>query len=109
MNILRLIKLKQLYGELQNLTPKEKLFFQLHENLHENELGMLCNEDGWWVLHYDFKNDHFWYHHDRFYLVFKQKFDINIQDFNDLCKGMLEKRLNWNQLTPIGRFIRCEP
>ena len=45
MDILRIIKLKDIFGELENLTTEEKLFFQLHENLHENELGILYNEN----------------------------------------------------------------
>ena len=100
MDILRIIKLKDVLGELENITSQEKLFFELHENLHKDERGMLCDDKNLWLVYYDLKKNHFWYHHDRFYLFFKQKFDINIQDFNDLCKSILEKHLNCKQLTP---------
>ena len=100
-NIPRLIRLKDVLGELENLTPEEKLFFQLHENLHENSNGEFCNENNEWVVEYDFKYGSFWYSYDRFYLVFKQKFNINLQDFNVLCSDILEKHLNIMGLTPI--------
>ena len=102
--MLRYIKLKHLYGELENLTPAEKLFFELHENLHENSLGELCDENDEWIIRYDFKNGYFWYQHDRFYFVFKQKFDVNINDFNQLCKGIMVKHLKCNELTPFGSY-----
>ena len=102
MDILRVIKLKHFYGELKNLKPEEKLFFQLHENLHMNSYGDLCNENGEWIVEYDFKNDYFYYNYYRFYVVFKNKFNINSHDFNDLCKGILEKYLNCKVLTPFG-------
>ncbi len=96
--MLRYIKLKHLYGELENLTPAEKLFFELHENLHENSLGELCDENNHWVVDYNFKYVSFWYHYNRFYLVFKEKFDINLRDFDDLCKSILETHLNCKEL-----------
>ena len=100
MNILRFIKLKELNGELENLTPEVKLFFKLHENLHENLRGELCNENEEWVVNYDFKNGYFWYSYNRFYLVFNEKFNINIQCINDLYTGILEEHLNCKALTP---------
>ena len=48
---------------------EEKLFFKLHENLHENSLGRLCDENNSWIIKYDFENGYFWYHYDRFYFV----------------------------------------
>ena len=104
MNPSRLIKLKEFNGELENITPKEKLFFQLHQNLHENSIGELCNENEDWVVHYDFKYNYFWYNYSRFYLFFKEKLDINLQNFNDLCKTILEKHLNCKQLTPVDVY-----
>ena len=101
MDILRIIKIKHFYGELENLTPEEKLFFELHDNLHENSFGELCDENNLCIVDYDLKNDYFWYRYDKFYLVFRQKFDINIQEFEDLCKGILIRYLNCSQLTPI--------
>ena len=98
--MIRYIKLKQILGELENLTPEEKLFFKLHENLHENCLGKLCDEYGEWVVEYDFKNKKFWYQYDRFYFIFKEKFHINHEYFNDLCKTILTKHLNFKELTP---------
>ena len=103
-NILRLIKLEHLYDKLENLTPEEKLFFQLHENLHENSSGELCNENNELVVEYDFKNGYFWYSYNRFYLVFNEKFNINIQCINDLYTGILEEHLNCKALTPKGRI-----
>ena len=99
--MLRYIKLKEILGELENLTPEEKLFFKLHENLHENSLGRLCDENNSWIIKYDFENGYFWYHYDRFYFVFKQKLDIKHEDFNDLCKAILTKHLNCKELTPF--------
>ena len=102
--MLRYIKLKQILGELENLTPVEELFFDLHENLREYSSGELCDENGYWVIHYDFNNNCFMYDCDRFYLVFKHKFDINLQDFNDLCKSILETNLNCKELIPTIIF-----
>ena len=99
--MLRYIKLKQLHGELENLTPSVEMFFKLHGNLQDSDdFGVLYNENNDWVIQYDFKNSYFWYHYDRFYLVFKEKFDINLHDFNDLCKSILETHLNCKELTP---------
>lgn len=100
-NILRLIKLEHLYDKLQNLTPEEKLFFKLHENLHVGSSGVLYNEDNEWVVRYDIENGYFLYSYYRFYLVFKEKFVINVQHFDALCNGILEKQLYCKQLTPL--------
>ncbi len=100
MNILRLIKVKDALGEFENLTDIEKLFFELHDNLHEDFNGELCDENDLCIVDYDFKNGYFWYRYDKFYLVFRQKFDINSRDFNYLCKDILKRYLNCSQLTP---------
>lgn len=91
MNILRIIKLIQINDELENLTSVEKLFFKLHENLHETPYGELCNDLNEWVVQYDFKENCFWFQYHRFYLVFKRIFHISLQDFKILCKSILIK------------------
>ena len=101
MDILRTIKLKDVFGELENMTPEEKLFFQLHVNLHEISAGQLYNNYDEWVVHYDFENHYFYYNYYRFYLVFKEKIDINVQHFNVLCTNILENQLNCKQFTPL--------
>lgn len=98
--MLRTIKLKHFYGELYNLTPQEELFFKLHDNLYIGEFGALYNKHDEWVIHYDFINNRFWYQYDRVYLIFSRKFGINLQEFDDLCKCVLENHLNCKELTP---------
>lgn len=99
MDILRIIKLKKFYGELNNLTPEEKFFFGLHDKLH-NDNGVLRNKNGDWLFEYDIKNKTIWYHYDRVWVVFKNNFDINHQDFILLVNKILEKYLNLRVFTP---------
>ncbi len=99
--MLRLIKLKQLYGELENLTPQEELFFKLHENLHEHSSGRLYDENDEWVVFYDYRFNYFRYNYYRFFLIFNNKFNINVIDFNILCQYILSKYLNCKQLIPV--------
>ena len=101
MDILRIIKIKHFYGELENLTPEEKLFFELHENLHQYSHDTLCNDNQIWVVSYDFEAGYFWYDYDNFYLFFKQAFNIDVKHFNDLCESILKKHLDCNGLKPF--------
>ena len=105
MNPYRIIKLKQLNDELENLTPEEQLFFDLHNKLQEYSNGILCNDEGFGVVEYDFKNGKFWYSNGRFYLFFKLNFGINIQEFEDLCKSILIKHLNYKELLPSCNYL----
>lgn len=98
MNILRLIKLKKVLGELDNLTPEEELFFQLHDNLHyENDL--LCSCNGEWLFDYDLDNKIIWCQFERVYLVFETKFNISYIDFKKIIGGILKKRLNLKEVS----------
>ena len=101
MNILRIIKLKQIYDEFEYLTSQEKLFFQLHVNLHEISAGELYNNYDEWVVHYDFENNRFWYSQDRFYIIFKNKFSISKVEFRFLCEDILKKYLNLENMIPM--------
>ena len=85
MDILRNIKLMHLFGELQNLTPEEIYFFELHDGLHYNKNGHLCDDKTQWLVYYDFEYGYFWYHHTPFYLAFKQKFNIDELQFKNGC------------------------
>lgn len=100
MTVLRLIKTLDVLGYIDNLTPMEQLFFKLHENLQEDDNNILWDETDNWIVYYDFRYQIFRYHYDRFYLVFNQKFDIDLQNFNVLCKYILVKHLNLKELAP---------
>lgn len=104
-NISRLIKLNSLYELFETLTPIEKLFFEFHNNLHENSSGEFFNDDGRWVIHYDFNNNIFWFHYERFYLAFKQKFDIELQKFEYMCYCILYNYLNCDVLKVTALHI----
>ena len=76
MNILSIIKLKKVFGQLDNLTPEEELFFQLHDNLHYEGYA-LCNSNGGFVFCYDLEYKQVWFQSDRVWLVSKSKFSFN--------------------------------
>ncbi len=67
-NILRIIKLKDIFGEFEHLTNPEKLFIKLHDNLHETTNGVLVDEYNMWVVQYDFINGYFDFNYNRFYI-----------------------------------------
>jgi hypothetical protein len=99
--MLRLIKLKQILGELDNLTPQDALFFELHENLHTNEYGHLCDKNEFIIVHYDFNTHEFLYSKYYFYSFFENKFKCDKLEFINLLAGILERHLNCGELTPV--------
>ena len=66
----------------------------------------ILDENGDWLftIVYDSKNQHFWYSYYRVYSVFLNKYSINIDDFQEVMKSMLEEHLSLNGITPLRGF-----
>jgi len=62
----------------------------------------ILDKDGEWLfdIDYDSKNQRFWYSYNRVWMVFKGKHSINIDDFQDVMKSILEEHLNLMDVTP---------
>ena len=62
----------------------------------------ILNEEGKWLfdIDYDSKNQHFWYSYYRILAIFREKYSINIDDFQEVMKSILEEHLNLRGVTP---------
>ena len=62
----------------------------------------ILNEEGKWLfdIDYDSKNQHFWYSYYRILVIFRDKYSINYDDFQEVMKSILEEHLNLNGVTP---------
>ena len=89
MNLIRLIKLKKINGELDDLTEQESYFLSFFDGLTKCE-DLYCKDKNIY-FRLDLKNKTFNYSYIRIWLVFKSKYDISILEFNDLICGLLEK------------------
>ena len=65
----------------------------------------IFNEEGKWLfdINYNSKNQHFWYSYYRVYSVFLNKYSINIDDFQEVMKSILEEHLNLMEATPYNQ------
>ena len=65
----------------------------------------ILDENGDWLftIVYDSKNQHFWYSYYRVYSVFLNKYSINIDDFQEVMKSILEEHLNLMEATPYNQ------
>ena len=63
----------------------------------------IFNDDGDWLFYidYDSKNQRFWYSYHKVWMVFKGKHSINIDDFQEVMKSILEEHLNLKGVTPL--------
>ena len=66
----------------------------------------ILNEDGKWLfdIDYDLKNPNFWYSYYRILVIFRDKYSINIGDFQEVMKSILKERLNLKDVTPLCRL-----
>ena len=64
----------------------------------------ILNEEGKWLfdIDYDSKNQLFWYSYYRILAIFLEKYSINIDDFQEVMKSILEEHLNLKGVTPIS-------
>ena len=62
----------------------------------------ILNENGEWLfdIDYDSKNLHFWYSYHRILAIFREKYSINRDDFQEVMKSILEEHLNLKTVTP---------
>lgn len=99
MDIIRIFKLKKLAGELNNLTPEEVQFFKLHDNLHYDKYGWLCDANSIPYIFYNTTNKIVSYN-----LIFSASLNINI-DCDILISNILDKYLNLNNLEIRKTYI----
>ena len=62
----------------------------------------ILDENGDWLftIVYDSKNQHFWYSYYRILVIFRDKYSINYDDFQEVMKSILEEHLNLKGVTP---------
>ena len=62
----------------------------------------ILNENGEWLfdINYYSKNQHFWYSYYRILVIFRDKYSINYNDFQEVMKSILEEHLNLKGVTP---------
>ena len=97
MNLIRLIKLKKINGELDDLTEQESYFLSFFHGLTKYK-NFYC-KDKKICFHLDLENKKLFYSYSRIWLVFKSKYDISILEFNDLVCSILENHLNLSEFT----------
>ena len=103
MNLIRLIKLKKINGELDDLTEQESYFLFFFNNLSKHNDNYCLGDNVYFYL--DLENKNFYYSYSRIWLVFKSKYDISILEFNDLICGLLETHLNLSGITIIASLL----
>lgn len=92
MNLIRLIKIKKLNGELDNLTDKEKLFISLFDKLFTID-GIYYKDGNKKVFWLDTKHKILYYSYDYVYLKFNSTYYIDTFRMNKLIGDILVKRL----------------
>ena len=62
----------------------------------------ILNENGEWLfdINYNSKNPRFLYSYYRVLAIFREKYSINRDDFQELMKSILEEHLNLKGVTP---------
>ena len=95
MDLIRLIKLKKINGELDNLTEQEKLFFSLFNGLRlVKEYNSIYFFNGiQYFFEYDLKYNVFYCSYSMVWVVFKNKYNLNDNEIIDLITGILERHL----------------
>jgi len=65
----------------------------------------ILDKNGDWLfdIDYDSKNQHFWYSYYRVWSVFRFKYSINYNDFQEVMKDILEEYLNLKDVTPMDK------
>ena len=66
----------------------------------------ILNENGEWLfdINYDSKNPRFLYSYYRVFAIFRDKYSINYNDFQEVMKSILEEHLGLNGVTPYSRL-----
>lgn len=93
MNLIRLIKLKKIYGELDDLTKQEWYFVSLFENLNTVD-GLRYKKDGLLYFYFNLEDKELHYNYSRVYMDFKVLFNMNMCDINTMIGSILEKKLD---------------
>ena len=62
----------------------------------------ILDNDGEWLfdINYDSKNPRFLYSYYRVFAIFRDKYSINYNDFQEVMKSILEEHLGLNGVTP---------
>ena len=64
----------------------------------------IFNENGVWLFDIDYneKNQHFWYSYYRILVIFRDKYSINYDVFQEVMKSILEEHLNLKGVTSVS-------
>ena len=104
MNLIRLIKLKKINGELDDLTEQEKFFLSFFDDLdiqhYNNDIDLIKNDVVYFSI--SLENKKFYYSYFYVFMVFKSKYDMNEMILNSLINGILENHLNLSGFTTKG-------
>ena len=96
MDLIRLIKLKKINGELDNLDEKEELFFSLFDGLYtfkEKNVIYFFDENGYY-FQYNLKTKDFWCSYSKVWTIFEDDYHPNYSQISNLISDIMKKHLN---------------
>ena len=87
------------------LSPAEKFLYSIFWNLKEyysnkHPDSVFYKKDDEILFEYDKKNNFFWYHYDKIWLVLDSNYDLNYQETKELIKDVVWKVLKLKEVTP---------
>ena len=94
MNLIRLIKLKKINGELDNLSEQERYFLSLFDGLVFDNDYYIKNGKSYFCL--NINRNTFLYSYHNVSLPIKRRFSITSNQVEELVDTMLNEKLNLN-------------
>lgn len=92
MDLIRLIKLKKLNGELDDLTEQEEFFFSLFNDLSINDNRYVKDNDTYFFL--NLKTNILYCSYNKVISPFKNNFDVDVVEVKNSIDYILKDRLN---------------
>ena len=93
MDLLRLIKLKKLNGDLDNLNDKEQLFFSFFNNKICHNDVFFDDEDGMVLFYFIEAKKELLCSYSRMWYIFEVKYNLNSTQIQDFIKTVMYNRL----------------
>lgn len=93
MDLLRLIKLKKLNGDLDNLNDKEQLFFSFFNNKVCHNDVFFDIEDDLIILYFIETKKELLCSYSRMWYIFEVKYNLNNKQIQELIKSIVYSKL----------------
>lgn len=104
MNVVRLIKLKQLNGEFDLLNQAEKRFISMfNDNIYFDIEGhqYFFNQKSEHMFDYDSNRKLLWCNYTRVLGVFENEYDMNYEIMADFVKNIIVRHLSFDKETAV--------